>query len=343
MHALVELGDYAMDLSMKFGGIWAGLLGVAACGGVDAVPASGAAGMTATQAGSGGSAGSSAGSIDSAQGGTTAAAGESAGGMANAGVAGSASGGGCRSDQPFGMPHALAELNTDERELGARLTSDELTIVYACTPENSPGMGFTQICLAKRKKRSDPFAAPKIVTDSLGDVPWISDDTLTLLFEHRQGGESVYLAQREDPAAVFDVMSIVLEPQNHGDPYVVGGQNGHIYASGAAGLEMAPLKEWQASEPGVILGDSGAVRPVPSQDELTLYYGKKVMSETARQVEIWVTQRASAQEPFDDGAAVSVLNTADYNYPSWISPDQCRLYFDIGSTASRDLYVVERE
>lgn len=306
---------------------------------------SGMAGAASPAAGSGGAAMSSAGGSVSAG-----AAGRGPGGTAGSAEAGASEGGAagastaatCSITQPFGKPRPLSELNTARHEAGARLTSDELNVVYLCTSTNS----VAQVCLAQRESATGAFGAPSVLIETNGGVPWISDDLLTLWFENDQTG-NVYASQRKSPSEAFTQIAQVPEPHGYGDPYVVGGQNGSIYFSTQSDEDfvMARLRAWKPGSavpiPGAGIPTLG-MRPVPSEDELTLYFGAAPPSGTTRKLDVWVKTRASRQVPFGEPTNVAELNTTSYTYPSWISPDGCRLYFDAGD-ALRDLYVAERQ
>jgi hypothetical protein len=302
-------------------------------------------------AGAGGSAGRAGDAASGAAvGGSAAAAGSGLGGTVSIGQAGAGDGGAagasptakCSVEQPFRKPRPLAELNTARHEAGARLTGDELNVVYLCTSTN----GVAQVCLAQRESARGAFGAPSVLIETNGGVPWISNDLLTLWFENEQTG-NVYASQRKSPSEAFTQIAPVAEPHGYGDPYVVGGENGNIYFSTQSDEDfvMARLKAWK---PGAAVPIPGAgvptlgMRPVPSEDELTFYFGAAPPSGTTRKLDVWVKTRTSRQVPFGEPANVSELNTATYTYPSWISPDGCRLYFDAGD-AVRDLYVADRQ
>jgi hypothetical protein len=60
----------------------------------------------------------------------------------------------------------------------------------------------------------------------------------------------------------------------------------------------------------------------------------------------WMARRASATASFDPPTNVQELNTANIEWPSWLSPDRCRLYFSrtTGPTGvvPRSIYVATR-
>jgi hypothetical protein len=227
----------------------------------------------------------------------------------------------CDPTAPFGDPIPIEELNSPGIETGARLTPDELTIVFERNNE---------IFMAERTSTDEPFGdAEQLGLDRFGSAgaPWISDDGLLLLLE--VDASDLYVSRRADLAARF--VSADLFSADHSDPFVIGGANGRLYADESDDLVVAPLVDW---EPGTFepLGLSGT-RPVPTRDELTLYF--------ARSLTIVVSTRASTSDAFGSPEAVGV-DVSGNGAPSWISPDGCRLYFDPWFDDLADLYVAER-
>jgi hypothetical protein len=317
------------------------VVGVGACGSDDNAPVKGGGGSAGTNPSASGTAGSKneAGTTASL-GGAEAVGGDNAGGEpASAGSGGGAVGPRCTISQPFGAPHALAELNTADHEAGARLSSDELTIVFLRQGDSD------QVWLAQRKNRADAFGAPQPVLSPNGGVPWISDDALTLWYENGNG-IGVLVTQRADLQAVFPTGQRLPTLDNYGDPYIVGGKNGRLYVAppGQGQVAVSTLKTWLPDVPQPLPGGVNApkgVRPVVTPDELTLYLCSTPATGSTRKDDIWVQQRRAVTDPFDAPVNVTELNTTPFNFPSWISPDGCRLYFDAGD-ATRDLYVAER-
>ena len=80
------------------------------------------------------------------------------------------------------------------------------------------------------------------------------------------------------------------------------------------------------------------VRPVVTPNQLTMYFGSP---STRADLDIWITERKALTDPFGAPVLVDAASTQGEDFPSWISPDGCRLYFDAGIT-KRDLFVAER-
>ena len=333
---------------MTHGWVWVGVVLVTvACGtsgkGTPAATA-GASGAGTVGVGGdddgtlGGANGGGAGAVTS--GGTSGGASSSAGRAGDGGSVGGAVGSRCTTSQPFGKPHAIAELNTADHEAGARLTSDELSVVFL----RQNGTDLDQVWLAQRKNRADAFGAPTPIVSPQGGVPWISDDALTLWYEDTLG-IGVHASHRPNLQASFPETPQIPTLLSYGDPYVVGGQNGHLYLAlvSRGQVQVSKLNGWEPGEPEPLPGADvpRGVRPVVTSDELTLYLCSAPPAGSGRKDDIWVQQRATANEPFGAAINVAELNTSPFSFPSWISPDGCRLYFDAGDV-TRDLYVAER-
>jgi dipeptidyl aminopeptidase/acylaminoacyl peptidase len=96
------------------------------------------------------------------------------------------------------------------------------------------------------------------------------------------------------------------------------------------------------AEPG-----GGAYSPTLSPDELTLYFASSRTLETRcasmLDDEIWQANRATTADPFAHPRPIAELSTHRPEWPSWLSPDGCRLYFTRQSARSdADLYVAEK-
>ena len=83
-----------------------------------------------------------------------------------------------------------------------------------------------------------------------------------------------------------------------------------------------------------------ADNPVPTSDELTLYVS--TTDATSSVPHIQVATRASTSDSFGALTPVHELDSAEGEYPSWISPDQCRLYVTRKVGGQYDLFVATR-
>ena len=80
--------------------------------------------------------------------------------------------------------------------------------------------------------------------------------------------------------------------------------------------------------------------PVTSVDERTLYMS--VTSSNQPIPHIYVAERSSTSAPFGDPTPHAELDSPEGEYPTWISPDACRLYFTRTINGQTDLFVATR-
>lgn len=139
----------------------------------------------------------------------------------------------CDPSAAFGSPRPLEELNTGLPETGARLTSNELAIVFERDSE---------IFFAERATVNEPFGeAVSLDLPHEGQgAPWLSDDQLTLFFEVTSTLDTV-LATRADRGAPFTIEESF---GGYTDPFVAGGPNGTLYVEQNRELEFASLSNW---------------------------------------------------------------------------------------------------
>ena len=81
--------------------------------------------------------------------------------------------------------------------------------------------------------------------------------------------------------------------------------------------------------------------PVPTSDELTLYVS--TTSTTSLVPHIQVATRLSTSGSFGALTPIHELDSAEGEYPSWISVDQCRLYVTRKVGGQYDLFMASRQ
>jgi Tol biopolymer transport system component len=243
----------------------------------------------------------------------------------------------CDPSMPFGMPTLVYGLNrTPGTEYRVHLSLDELTAYV------SAGYSFyvADLYTTSRASRGDPFGPLDPLT-ALNDPGFtqlsvsLTADGLKVFFDsNRSGGGLIYAATRPALGASFgaptlvQVESSMLQHEDL-DPYVLPDGSALYFTSdfsGDHGLYRSALVGTTPTGPPteVLAGD---VRlPVLSPDELTLYYAT-----TGRaggiDMDIQLATRTSRDAPFGPATSVTELNTTDPEYPGWLSPDGCRLYF----------------
>lgn len=59
--------------------------------------------------------------------------------------------------------------------------------------------------------------------------------------------------------------------------------------------------------------------------------------------DIWRSQRSRVTDPFAPPALVTELQASGNQFPTWLSPDGCRLYIDSNAAGNGDdIFVAER-
>jgi hypothetical protein len=71
--------------------------------------------------------------------------------------------------------------------------------------------------------------------------------------------------------------------------------------------------------------ESEETTPVLSSDGLSVFLGSN-RAETGGQFDVFLATRPTTAAPFGKPTLVSTLSTGSHDFPTWISPDGCRLY-----------------
>ncbi len=273
----------------------------------------------------------------------------------------------CSIDAPFGTPTALAALNTGYDEAQATLTPDELTIYFG---RGIYTTSFFSVYVATRSGRDAGFAAAVAVPnvndpDAAVQGATITGDGKTLYLDSYATGAR-HITVSTATGGVFTVPVLVPElvaPEGEdGMPYVLPAGSVLYFSSfayyrggGDGGFDI-----YRAQKDGT--GDFGAPTSVPgvndpaahfdgypvvTSDELTIYLGS-ARAKGGYDTDIYVASRPDTDFAFSSPTLVNELWTeAGTNYPMWLSPDRCRLYFASnrpydGGNGSVDLWVAER-
>ena len=250
----------------------------------------------------------------------------------------------CDLTKPFGEPVFIPSANVPGGESGS-FSSDELTF-YS---QNNTANGF-HLYSATRPSRDCSFTPPTLLknvnnTTGAGDYdPFITYDGLELFFSSdRQINDAstwfdLYYATRTStdddfsaptpvpnlntslldraPALSADKKTLYFNSTGYGD------SKGGIYKSARSGPNFGAARHIDL---GTTTGDSS---PIPSPDELTLYF----FSERGGSVgsgDIWMATRPTKDADFGpptNKGAVATLNTTASEGPRSISPDGCRMY-----------------
>jgi hypothetical protein len=251
----------------------------------------------------------------------------------------------CDRDAAFGNVEPVPELNSASDDISAFLSSDELTIDWYTARD--AGGWFT----STRKIPSGPFPAPAVVPDlnaaNAGSV-WFSPDVKTALVV--TGGYQVQLATRATlqdkfanfaPIAAVNAGGINYSATMRGDGKEIffgsprsGPQK--IYTATGSGVSFGTPQVWDQDAPS---GSDSA--PLLSRDGLTLYFGSSRPG-GAGGFDLWMARRPSLGAKFDPPVNLASASSKQSDEPTWISDDECVLYFNRGSVGGRDIYRATR-
>jgi hypothetical protein len=172
--------------------------------------------------------------------------------------------------------------------------------------------GHLDVALASRPNDSAAFIAPNdLLTAKLNQpasdeaVPTISSDELEIFFAtNREAGEfQIYRATRANAGSPFEAPTPVTE----------------------------------------LNSTTEEVSTALSSDGLIIYWSSRRTDGGAKgQRDMWTAKRPSIGAPFGVPKNVAELNTAADDFPSYLSADQCRLYFTSGTYPKWKFYVASR-
>lgn len=261
----------------------------------------------------------------------------------------------CDSSQPFLNPTLLPNVNTASRDEAPRLSADELELFFSS--DRPGGAGGLDLYVARRASRDADFGAPERIvelsTASSESGPFLAADNLTLYYHPPL---EIYVAMRPTRTAPFGVgvpVATINSNADDSEPYLT--QNDQVMyfpSSRANGYEI-----YRSVRSGGAFGTPSLVtelntatsidaHPVPSQDDLAIYWGTNRTDGGADgNGDIWIATRPSTSAPFGTPMRHGTLNTLSYDEPGWISADNCVMYLASdrpGGLGGRDIYVARR-
>ena len=279
----------------------------------------------------------------------------------------------CASTTPFDPPTPLdSSINSASDDSDIHFTPDEL-VAYFASRRDSP---YGDMFVATRSAISQPFGAPSKVAGMAGayegpEAPNVTSDQLDLLFfagacSVALGSASLCGASRASMQESFGAPSAInvalgVKQRVLGSPYVTSdGLRLYVdaeFAPSSDGIATA-IRATRNDDFGSIapvaveLGDAGGDwpgGPVVTPDELTLFFSRAVSGG------IWMAARTSTDTAFTGARELTeidgmlpVSSKGLAVYPTWISPDGCRLYLtvsiptDDAGGSQTDIYVASR-
>jgi Tol biopolymer transport system component len=271
--------------------------------------------------------------------GATSDGGTDTGGGADAGDA-SAAPGPCDPSAPFTNIVAATALSAGSVSTdGVAFTSDGLTAYVSSNRTGTVG-GF-DIFVSTRSSTTAAWGAltslPNVNTASQERSPVLTPDGLTLFFYSDRGGSGYDIYSSTRPSLISDfgaaatVAMINSTGRDDTGSITADGQTlyfdsdrsgtGRIYRAtlGASGTFMTPQEV-----PELDSGGTGNGGPVISADGLTVYFGRVTSGDPE---DVYVAHRTSVADGFGTPTAVTELSSTALDFPVWLAPDNCTLYF----------------
>ncbi len=262
----------------------------------------------------------------------------------------------CDPSAPFAAPVPLDGLNTTLDDATARLSPDELTIVFTRRQTSA----LYDLYQATRASRDAAFGSVELLAtvNSVNSEVWpsISLDGLTLAFDSDRGTPGmfrIYFAKRATTAERFAAATAVPELMvREVNPLLV---NDHaLYFTSVVRTGQGLEDIWRAEinvngmvgTPAAVLGGVNSpaeeVAATLTEDELRIYFRRTVGTEP----DIFTASRSTVNDGFGASTPVPGLSVANVNeVPSWVSADGCNLYLYSdapGGAGLSDLYVARR-
>jgi Tol biopolymer transport system component len=260
----------------------------------------------------------------------------------------------CDPSMPFASVVPVDGLNTSLDDLSARLSPDELTVVFS----RQTG-GFYDLFQATRTSRDVAFTGVELMAtvNSINSELWptMSPDGLLLMFDSDRGTgmQRIHVSTRATTADRFTAAqpAPALEVGDR-NPYLANGRALYFGSATRAGIGMSDL--WRVevdstgatSTPVAVVGGvntaEAEVTATLTEDELRIYFRRTVGAE----LDIFTATRSTISDGFGASTAVPVAAMPGVNeVPNWISADGCNLYFHSdaqGGMGGLDLYVARR-
>jgi hypothetical protein len=282
----------------------------------------------------------------------------------------------CDPLKPFENPQLVPGINSENAEVSATLSGDELTVYLSRRPPGQPGLKESDLYVASRTAITEPFGAvtalASVNTPDIDDNVSTPSDGLTIYFHSSRpdagsdsGLEDIWRAVRPSlftsPLPAEPVTS-VNSPSNDVDPYITADGNTLYFTSSR---DRAPdagysFRIFRAEKLGggfttpipleleYDAGVSQLSQPVVSAEGKTLFvsYIADASAAAAAAATIWSAHRDNPLGAFKDfGPLPGGAFGAGRNLPTWVSPDGCHLYFRSnrpGGLGDEDIWMASR-
>jgi len=254
----------------------------------------------------------------------------------------------CTPDMPFIRFENVTELNGPTDDESARLNPEQTAIYFSQRSGPGPSQGGFNVLVATRPDRASAFGSA--TTLSLGvdpSGPSVSGDGKLLYYASGEGNtpDIRVSTQPFDKSNSTALANIDTDTYWEFNPYVRPDELELYFASNRASSEdIYVTARGNGDFAGVTPiaaanGTSSNERtPVVTADGLTLYFA----SDRSGNWDVYVVRRTAVANAFAEPVGVvTELNTSSNEFPDWISPDQCTMYFRsdrIGGSGGRDIW-----
>jgi len=265
----------------------------------------------------------------------------------------------CDPTAAFGAPELIANLSTDLEDATARLSPDELSVVFG----RRTGTSY-DLWTSSRPSIDEPFAAPSLLTsvNSVNNELWpaLSPDGLVLMFDADRttpGTYRIWSSTRASTTAPFGPPAQRAELMA-GEIHANLPTDRAIYFTSAVRSGLGAGDIWRAdiNDTGVIgvpvalVGGvntaADEVTPAVTADERQIFFRRTTGITPDLEDDIYTATRSTAQDGWGPSAAVPSLSMPGISEtPSWVSPDGCHLYLHATMATGpmrANLYVARR-
>jgi len=279
----------------------------------------------------------------------------------------------CSGDAGWGTPEIVGELNSNDnsRDFCARLSSDELTAYFTSNRYRDAGdtggyPGF-DIFKAGRMLPTGTFGTPARIPPSFFTpnltanppdlCPTVTADGTKMYIDTYQPGRSIYLATKTgndftNPTAVSAINNGGGE---NGTPYVLPDNTRIYFTSSRVGskfdLYYSDIQSGLVAAAVPVNGVNDATYadmfPVATANDLTLYFGSS-RDNAGYNFDIFVATRASTGDDFGNvtklPASINAYGDGGVtaNYPSYVTADECILYFTRTTSGKDTIWRVKK-
>ncbi|MBX3234007.1 MAG: hypothetical protein KIT84_33295 [Labilithrix sp.] len=260
----------------------------------------------------------------------------------------------CDPNKPFGAPVPLAGMSTSVHETGAALTGDELEIFF----QRTSGLDGGTILRATRTSIDVDFDPPQEVTElgtsGLLYSPSVTADGLSLFYAQLdpQKGFRIMNATRTTRGRQFDrILDVARIAAGAEDtfPFVTGDGRALFFTRDIAAkrgrifrAERDDLGEYVQPKQVDELASSAAEESVAvTADGLRVFFGSSRAGGLG-EMDIWTARRDKDTDAWSNIELVPNVNTAETDWPHWVSPDGCRLYLSSVGAQPGDIKIATR-